>query len=81
MHTYIHFTTKYALCHYSLQLLHCNYHTGDGGENVFVDGFHVADQLKQKDLDAFEFLAKTKIPSFYYVSHSLIVIFSSDNNL
>ena len=51
----------------SLQLLHCNFHTGEGGENVFVDGFYVTEQLKRIDPDAFNFLASTKIPSYYYV--------------
>lgn len=55
-----------------LQLFHCNFHDGEGGENFFVDGFYVAEQLKKSHPDAFEFLAKTKIPSFYYEKDSYL---------
>ncbi|XP_065065095.1 trimethyllysine dioxygenase, mitochondrial-like [Rhopilema esculentum] len=49
-----------------LQTLHCDFHTGEGGENVFVDGFYVAEKLKETDPEAYTFLATKKIPSVYY---------------
>lgn len=60
-----------------LQLLHCNSHTGTGGENVFVDGFYVAEQLRMNDPEAFNFLATTKIPSHYYVSFNFFNLLQS----
>ncbi|XP_031570571.1 trimethyllysine dioxygenase, mitochondrial-like [Actinia tenebrosa] len=45
-----------------LQLLHCTFHDGKGGESLLVDGFHAAEVLKQTNLEAFEFLSSHEIP-------------------
>ena len=34
----------------------------DGGGNQFVDGFYVAEELKEKDPEAFKLLSTTRIP-------------------
>ncbi|WP_347902422.1 gamma-butyrobetaine dioxygenase [Pseudomonas purpurea] len=36
-----------------LQFLHCLVNDADGGESIFVDGFAIADALRQEDPDAF----------------------------
>lgn len=37
-----------------LQILHCIYHDGEGGENLAVDGFYVLEQLKLNHPDAYQ---------------------------
>ena len=49
-----------------LQLLHCLEAAGEGGESVVVDGFAVAERLRREAPEAFELLARTKVP-FRYV--------------
>ena len=49
-------------------MLHCDGHNGKGGENLFVDGFRAAEQLREDYKEAFEFLSATHVPSRYYVS-------------
>ena len=49
-----------------LQLLHCLEAAGEGGESVVVDGFAVAARLRQEAPEAFDVLARTKVP-FRYV--------------
>jgi gamma-butyrobetaine dioxygenase len=49
-----------------LQLLHCLEAAGEGGESVVVDGFAVAERLRREAPDAFDLLARTKVP-FRYV--------------
>jgi trimethyllysine dioxygenase len=53
-----------------LQLLHCTFHGGSGGESLLVDGFHAAEILKQKDLEAFEYLSSQMIP-FHFKDDSI----------
>uniref|UniRef100_A0A336LY45 Trimethyllysine dioxygenase, mitochondrial n=1 Tax=Culicoides sonorensis TaxID=179676 RepID=A0A336LY45_CULSO len=49
-----------------LQILHCIYHDGEGGENLAVDGFHVIEQLKRKYPDTYERLVNEyQIPAEY----------------
>lgn len=45
-----------------LQLLHCTFHDGKGGESLLVDGFHAAKILRQTNLEAFEYLSSRVIP-------------------
>ncbi len=42
----------------SLQVLHCLTDDGAGGDTVLVDGFFVAEQLREKDVDAFRWLTR-----------------------
>ena len=41
-----------------IQLLHCLQASPTGGESIFVDGFRVAEELRETDRDAFEVLAR-----------------------
>jgi gamma-butyrobetaine dioxygenase len=43
-----------------LQILHC-LKSADGGESLFVDGFAVAETLRQMDADAFDQITRTKV--------------------
>ncbi|CAH3127713.1 unnamed protein product, partial [Porites lobata] len=46
-----------------VQLLHCIEQVlSEGGGNQFVDGFYVAEELKEKDPEAFKLLSTTRIP-------------------
>lgn len=49
-----------------LQLLHCLEAAGEGGESIVVDGFAAAERLRRAARDAFDLLARTKVP-FRYV--------------
>jgi gamma-butyrobetaine dioxygenase len=49
-----------------LQLLHCLEAAGEGGESIVVDGFAAAERLRGENPEAFDLLAKTKVP-FRYV--------------
>ena len=43
-------------------MLHCiKQHKGEGAESQFVDGFHVAHQLKEKYPDSFKVLTETPV--------------------
>lgn len=44
-----------------VNLLHCVTQSETGGVNTFVDGFHVAELLRQKHPRFFDVLAKTKV--------------------
>jgi len=48
-----------------LMLFHCVQFEGSGGENVFVDGFRVAEILKQTNPKAFELLSTVAVPGQY----------------
>ena len=39
-----------------LQFLHCLVNDADGGESIFVDGFAIAEALRQEDPEAFQSL-------------------------
>jgi len=42
-------------------MLHCiEQAPGTGGANQFVDGYHVSQELRDKDLKKFELLSKTR---------------------
>ena len=47
------------------QMFHCLKFDGSGGESTLVDGFKVADQIRQSDPLAFEVLSTVQIPAQY----------------
>jgi trimethyllysine dioxygenase len=47
------------------QLFHCLQFDGNGGESTLVDGFKVAEQIRQTDPIAFQTLATVKVPAHY----------------
>jgi trimethyllysine dioxygenase len=47
------------------QLFHCLKFDGTGGESTLVDGFKVADQIRQTDPMAFQVLSTVKVPAQY----------------
>lgn len=48
-----------------LQILHCVSRAGEGGENFFVDGFHVLNNLRKRNKEAYDYLSKVNITSEY----------------
>lgn len=48
-----------------LQIFHCVHHNGSGGENIFVDGFRAAQDLKNSDPLAFKYLTETNLTAEY----------------
>jgi len=44
-----------------LQFLHCLVNDADGGESIFVDGFSIAETLRQEDPDAFDALCRIPV--------------------
>lgn len=55
----------YSLDPPGLQLLHCIAFDGDGGENVFVDGFKIAELIRDMDPIAFDTLTRVNVPGVY----------------
>ncbi len=55
----------YSLDPPGLQLLHCIEFDGEGGENIFVDGFKVAEIIRDRDPAAFTTLTRVKVPGTY----------------
>ena len=55
---------------YSLQAFHVLEHSGTGGKNKFVDGFFVAQKIKEEHPDVYEYLSKTPV-SFKYIEPNL----------
>lgn len=49
------------MCCKQVQVLHCIMQAAEGGESVMVDGFHVAQQLRKEDPEAFRTLASLRI--------------------
>jgi trimethyllysine dioxygenase len=47
------------------QMFHCLKFDGTGGESTLVDGFKIADQIRQSDPLAFEVLSTVKVPAQY----------------
>lgn len=45
-----------------VQLLHCLESAAEGGESTFVDGFHIAQQLRQADPHTFDLLTRVPVP-------------------
>jgi trimethyllysine dioxygenase len=48
-----------------LQLLHCLYFDGTGGESTMTDGFRVAQELKEKYPEHYDTLSRVMIPGQY----------------
>ena len=48
-----------------LQMLHCLYFDGTGGESTLVDGFKIADVLRAKEPELFDVLSTVTIPGQY----------------
>lgn len=44
-----------------MQFLHCISQAVEGGESQIVDGFHMAEQLRKEDLEAFRILTSTLV--------------------
>ena len=61
----LHTDGTYAIDPPGLQLLHCLAFDGEGGFNIFVDGFKIAQTIKDKDPAAFEILGRVKVPAHY----------------
>ncbi|KAM9545930.1 gamma-butyrobetaine dioxygenase-like [Salvelinus alpinus] len=55
--------TDYPALHYppGVQFLHCLCQAGEGGESEAVDGFHMADQLRREDPEAFRTLTSLRV--------------------
>uniref|UniRef100_A0A1I8MHE3 Trimethyllysine dioxygenase, mitochondrial n=1 Tax=Musca domestica TaxID=7370 RepID=A0A1I8MHE3_MUSDO len=49
-----------------LQALHCVVHDGTGGENFFIDGLHVAEELRRRNPKAFEILSTVHVPAYFF---------------
>ncbi|KAJ3188306.1 hypothetical protein HDU85_005457 [Gaertneriomyces sp. JEL0708] len=56
-----HTDTTYFTDPIGLQLFHLLEHDGTGGEQIYVDGFNVASQLKEKHPWAYDILSNTRI--------------------
>lgn len=50
-----------------VQFLHCRANSVEGGQNLFLDGVAVANDLRAEDPEAFRLLSETNIP--YYCEH------------
>jgi trimethyllysine dioxygenase len=55
----------YSLDPPGFQMFHCLTFDGTGGESTLVDGFKVAEQIRNSDPLAFEVLASVKVPAQY----------------
>ncbi|KAJ3293393.1 hypothetical protein HDU76_007046 [Blyttiomyces sp. JEL0837] len=58
-----HTDTTYFTDPIGLQLFQLLEHKGQGGKSLYVDGFHVAQELKSKNPHAYEILSKYRIPT------------------
>ena len=57
-----HTDTTYLSIPVGIQVFHCTYHDGEGGETLLVDGFNAADGLrKDGEQKAFDILCKYRI--------------------
>lgn len=52
--------------YFRIQVFHVVEHDGEGGETLLVDGFYAAEQLRQKDAEAYEFLTKQVVAHEYF---------------
>ena len=55
----------YAIDSPGYQVFHCLQHDGTGGENTLVDGFRVAQEIRNTDPQAFEVLTSVRVPCHY----------------
>lgn len=58
----------------SMQLFHCLRHEGTGGRTLLVDGFHAAEQVRQRHLKDFDLLSTVPL------KHEYIENFGSSQN-
>jgi gamma-butyrobetaine dioxygenase len=49
----------------TLQLLHCLASSASGGDNIVVDGFRIADEVRRQEPDGFELLANRSVTFSY----------------
>ncbi len=77
------YTAMHVGCHTDLvnwsapagyQLLHCLVNRAEGGQSIFVDGFSVAETLRQTDPDTFDLLASRPLPFRFHDEQSDIRI-------
>ncbi|CAO3640718.1 unnamed protein product [Cunninghamella blakesleeana] len=57
-----------------LQMFHKLEFSGEGGDSLFVDGFAVASQLKEKHPEAYETLTKTLIPTHSAGDEDVLIV-------
>ncbi len=59
--------TDGTYCHDApgLQMLHCLYFDGTGGDSTLVDGFKIADVLRETEAELFDVLSTVAIPGQY----------------
>jgi len=59
--------TDGTYCHDApgLQMLHCLYHDGEGGDSTLVDGFKIAEVLQAAEPELFALLSSVAIPGQY----------------
>ncbi len=55
----------YSIDSPGFQMFHCLHFDGTGGESTLVDGFLVADRIRQTDPRAFEVLTSVEVPARY----------------
>lgn len=63
-----------------IQVFHCLFHDGSGGETYLVDGFQAAEELRRENESHYQVLLKHKIPHVYageaknelYAEHSIL---------
>ena len=49
-------------CFLQIQMLHCIANSEvEGGENQFVDGLHVAEQIRRENLETFQLLTTQRV--------------------
>jgi trimethyllysine dioxygenase len=60
-----HTDSTYALDAPGLQLFHCLEFSGEGGESILVDGFRVADELREHDPEAYATLSTVEVTGQY----------------
>ncbi|XP_016334478.1 gamma-butyrobetaine dioxygenase-like [Sinocyclocheilus anshuiensis] len=55
--------TDYPALHHppGVQFLHCVRQAAQGGESEVVDGFHMAEQLRREDPEAFNILSSLRV--------------------
>jgi len=67
-----------------LQMLHCLYFDGTGGESTLVDGFKIAEVLRTREPDLFDVLSTVAIPGQYIGDGSHLMaarpVFRHDHN-
>ena len=67
-----------------VQLLHCLYFEGEGGESTMADGFNVAAKIKELNPDYYDILSRVPVPGQYIGDGSHLMaarpVFRHDHN-